>query len=462
MTKGSIQTLLSESHLVVGSYKIELPVNNDPSGEPSSKAQTSQKVDAQRIYRDKTIPSRAPKVMGGGDRRSIRCVAFWKPVGHARPLAGPPPRAIPKVPISTWRFKSQSESPSQRSKDPPDPPESLGSSAILPGEQVTMPFVRRLLQTGARVARTSARPSALASGSVVSSSISSQVVNVTSPQNSLLSTRNFADMPPPPTSVPDGGAPPPPPTALTAQAALGAQSAMQLFVEHGLGKRKLESIAGEKETTSLVDRWQKMVAAYLETQCHVIALLGYQPNEQGIALYTQHLNGALQLASPDIQEEIRVGGRDTYRMVLAAAFNLPDLLEDQKKKGELSVVDARNIMHKVSLRMQDPDVLEKVAKKCSTTVAMNDSAEAKQIELAHKHTVVQEVMVTDVYLSEAGGVSLVTECGFGEGEVGYVTMQCAMAEHQGDPLITQYVGSSMMKLLEAAGIDMQALQQGGQ
>ena len=30
MTKGSIQTLLSESHLVVGSYKIELPVNNDP------------------------------------------------------------------------------------------------------------------------------------------------------------------------------------------------------------------------------------------------------------------------------------------------------------------------------------------------------------------------------------------------------------------------------------------------
>ena len=268
-------------------------------------------------------------------------------------------------------------------------------------------------------------------------------------------------MPPPPTSVPDGGAPLPQPTELTAHAALGAQSAMQLFIEHGLGKRKLEKIADEKETTTLVDRWQKMVATYLETQCHIIALLGYQPNEQGIALYTQHLSKALQLASPDIQEEIRVGGRDTYRMVLTAAFNLPDLLVDQKTKGELSVVDARNIMHKVSLRMQDPGVLEKVAKKCSTTVAMNDSAEARQMELAHKHTVVQEVMVTDVYLSEAGGVSLVAECGFGEGEEGYVRMQCAMAEHQGDPLITQYVGSSMMKLLEAAGIDMQALQQGG-
>lgn len=237
---------------------------------------------------------------------------------------------------------------------------------------------------------------------------------------------------------------------------------MKLFIEHGLGKQKLQQIALEKNNSPLVDRWQKMVATYLETQCHVISLLGYKPDEHGISMYTQQLSQALQMSQPEVQEQLRVAGRDTYRMVLAAAFDIPTLMEEQEKSGELSVVDARNIMHKVSLRMQAPEVLEGVAKRCSVSVAMNDSHEAKQIELASKHTVVQEVMVKDVYLSEeeGSGVSLVQECGFGEGEDGYVRMQCALAEHQGDPLINQYVGAAMMKLLQSAGIDMQALQTG--
>lgn len=238
---------------------------------------------------------------------------------------------------------------------------------------------------------------------------------------------------------------------------------MKLFIQHGLGKRKLEEVAADKSNnTPLVNRWQKMVATYLETQCHVIALLGYQPNEQGIAMFTQQLSAALQTCAPDIQEQLRIAGRDTYRMVLAAAFDMPTLLEDQKSKGEVSIVDARNMMHKVSLRMQDPEVLEIVAKRCSVSVALNDSPEAKQIEFARKHTVIQEVMVKDVYMTETaeGGVSLVNELGFGDGEEGYVRMQCALAEHQGDPLITQYVGVSMMKLLQSAGIDVEALQRG--
>lgn len=37
-----------------------------------------------------------------------------------------------------------------------------------------------------------------------------------------------------------------------------------------------------------------------------------------------------------------------------------------------------------------------------------------------------------------------------------------MAEHQGDPLITQYVGAAMVKLLQSAGIDMAALQKQAQ
>lgn len=41
-----------------------------------------------------------------------------------------------------------------------------------------------------------------------------------------------------------------------------------------------------------------------------------------------------------------------------------------------------------------------------------------QIEMARKHNIVQEVLVNEVYLS--GSPSLVEECGFGEGEEGYV------------------------------------------
>ena len=207
-----------------------------------------------------------------------------------------------------------------------------------------------------------------------------------------------------------------------------------------------------------------MIHTYLETQCHVISLLGYKPDENGIALYTQHLSESLKSSEPEVQEKLRVAGRDTYRMVLSGAFDIPNLIEEQEKNGEMSVVDARNIMHKVSLRMQDPEVLEKVAKRCASTMqAMNDSVEAQQIEVAAKHTVVQQIMVTDVYLKEdKDGVSLVKECGFGDGEEGYVKMQGVLAEHQGDPLINQYVGSAMMKLLQSAGIDMGELQKQAQ
>lgn len=279
--------------------------------------------------------------------------------------------------------------------------------------------------------------------------------------------RSFSSVspPPPPTATPQTNTTftPQSPTSLSPDAGLAAQDAMKLFIQHGIGKQKLSQIAADMTNKPLVDRWQAMIQTYLETQCHVISLLGYTPNEHGIALYTQHLSSALASSSPEIQETLRVAGRDTYRMVLSGAFDIPDLLGSEQS-DELSIVDARNIMHKVSLRMQGADVLEKVAKQCSTSVAMNDSPEAKQIDLAHKHTVVQQIMVTDVYLKvdEISGKSLVEECGFREGEEGYIRMQSVLAEHQGDPLINQYVGAAMMKLLQCAGIDMGELQKQAQ
>jgi hypothetical protein len=63
----------------------------------------------------------------------------------------------------------------------------------------------------------------------------------------------------------------------------------------------------------------------------------------------------------------------------------------------------------------------KVRAKCGvSSEAMNDDPELQQIKLARKHIVVQEVMVSNVYLSllgerDDGGAptSLVEECGFG-------------------------------------------------
>ena len=260
---------------------------------------------------------------------------------------------------------------------------------------------------------------------------------------------------------------PPPPSSLTAEAGLGAQDAMRFFIQHGLGRGKLSAIASDSSSTPLVERWQRMISTYLEAQCHVIALLGYRPDEIGISMYAQHMQKAMAMSPPEDQERLRVAMRDTYRLVLAGAFDVPTLLEDQRSRGELSVVDARNIMHKVSLRMLEQDVLEKVRERCDdvSLVATNDGGpEAQHIELARKHTVVQEVMVSDVYLSSSGegngsaSPSRVEECGFGGGEAGYVRMQCALAEHQNDPLITQYVGSAILRLLQSAGIDMEALQ----
>jgi len=64
-----------------------------------------------------------------------------------------------------------------------------------------------------------------------------------------------------------------------------------------------------------------------------------------------------------------------------------------------------------------------------------------------------------VYLG--GEPSLVEEGGFGPGAIGYAKAQCAMADHEADPLVAQYAASSMQKIWEAAGLDMEAIQKAG-
>ena len=261
-----------------------------------------------------------------------------------------------------------------------------------------------------------------------------------------------------------------PPSSLTVEMAKGVQSTTLLYICHGLGRRRLdelskqsESITGEEENGTLVERWQKMMEAFLGTQVHVLAGLGYPASEQGIAMYNQHLAELMQNSPPDVQENLRIQGRDLWRKVLCLAFNL-DMEKDMR--NEISIVDARNIMHKVSQRMQEPDILEKIAKLAATASLsegnIDSSTFGANVENTRKHTIVQQVLVHDVYLgpTKESSKSLVEDSGFGKGEKGYVQMQCLMAEHQADPLVAQYMGGAMMRLLQAAGIDLQAMQEG--
>lgn len=52
---------------------------------------------------------------------------------------------------------------------------------------------------------------------------------------------------------------------------------------------------------------------------------------------------------------------------------------------------------------------------------------------------------------------MVEAAGFGTGGVAYAKAQCAMSEHEGDPLIAEYAGSAMVKMWQAAGLDMSAM-----
>lgn len=167
------------------------------------------------------------------------------------------------------------------------------------------------------------------------------------------------------------------------------------------------------------------------------------------ALYNQHLAKLLQEANPTDMESLRVAGCEIWRNVLMTAFNITF---SEIKKESKTMIEARTIMHQVSMKMIDPDVVDIVTERCNQ---WNQSSCKKDISvLSKKHEVIQEVLVHNVYL---GNPSLVEKVGFGNGEKGYILMQTVMAEHQHDPLIAQYIGSSMLRLFQAAGIDMEQI-----
>ena len=71
---------------------------------------------------------------------------------------------------------------------------------------------------------------------------------------------------------------------------------------------------------------------------------------------------------------------------------------------------------------------------------------------------VQELLISHVYLDGTDGANvLLSRFSSTSGEKAYVILQMLMAEHQSDPLISQYVGGAMMKVLEKAGLNKQTI-----
>lgn len=74
-----------------------------------------------------------------------------------------------------------------------------------------------------------------------------------------------------------------PPSSINKEMAMGIQSSTKMYIKHGIGYQRLVDIAKDGgETKTLVTRWQRMMEAFLGTQVHVIAGLGYSPNENGL------------------------------------------------------------------------------------------------------------------------------------------------------------------------------------
>lgn len=241
---------------------------------------------------------------------------------------------------------------------------------------------------------------------------------------------------------------PKPPSPLTVDMAEGIASATQFYVRHGVAHQRLTKISQDDEMPAVI-KWQKMMEVFLTTQVHVIVGLGYGANEQGLGQYAKDLAGVIESADDTMRELFSDVRRDTWRDLVSTCFKI-----DKDDIPTLSIVDARNLMHKVSSKMIEPDTLLEIQ---TLTAKIEDSD--PEVEVAKKHQLLQHVIVNRVYLG--GNPSLVEEAGFGNGAQAYAKMQCAMSDHEGDPLIAQYASAAMMRIWEAAGLDISSIQGAG-
>jgi hypothetical protein len=232
-----------------------------------------------------------------------------------------------------------------------------------------------------------------------------------------------------------------PPESLSSEVAEGILDLTRFYCRFGISAQRFQALAKEPDLP-LIERWQLMMEIYVTTQIHVIAGLGYDSNAEGLNVYALHLAQCLQNVDPTMQQLFTELRRDTWRDIVGTVFKI-----DPKDIPVISIVDARALMHKVSSKMMEPDILLNIQNR-SANVRHAD----EEMELVMKHKLLQQILIDEVYLG--GSPSFVEEAGFGSGEIGYVKIQCALSDHEGDPLMASYASASMIKILEAAGIDV--------
>ncbi|GKY94221.1 hypothetical protein MPSEU_000387900 [Mayamaea pseudoterrestris] len=247
------------------------------------------------------------------------------------------------------------------------------------------------------------------------------------------------------------------PDELTPDMALGIADATQFFIRYGLAQRRLQALADSQDasapSSSVLGQWQTMIEIYLATQLHVLAGMGYadttngNAQELGLTKYAQDLSSLLERTDDATRDAIVSTRRETWRELVGAAYGF----DADNDIPTLSIVQAREMMHAVSSRMVEPDLLLAVQ---SQTAKVNDPD--PEVELQKKHQILQEVIVNQVYLgqgSNSSSPSIPERFGFGSGPQAYAKLQCAMSDYEGDPLIGQYAASAMSKLFAAAGLD---------
>jgi hypothetical protein len=152
---------------------------------------------------------------------------------------------------------------------------------------------------------------------------------------------------------------PTPPTAIDQDMAESIQDTTLFYLRHGISNQRLVALSKDQDS-SLVEKWQRMMEIYLSTQVFVISGLGFTGDERGLQHYTQVLAQYMQTCDEEIKDTYRRVGTETWRELLCTAFDM-----DVNEIQSISIVDARNLMHKVSSKMQEPGILMKVQKECA-------------------------------------------------------------------------------------------------
>lgn len=151
-----------------------------------------------------------------------------------------------------------------------------------------------------------------------------------------------------------------PPAVLTEEMANGIADATKFYIRCGLSNQRMKKLALDTEMP-VVKKWQKMMEVFLQTQLQVIAPLGYAGSEEGLTRYAQDLQNFIQQADDETTSRLQDIRRETWRELVATCFDL----DAADEIPTLSIVDARNIMHKVSSKMIEPDTLMEIQQKAS-------------------------------------------------------------------------------------------------